>query len=339
MAVVVIFCHLNQKQKQHRDQFIQDLNSCCAAANDFNRMSEKCEDVMEQMTSECEFSQECMNGVETASNILLSVYASDAVYASQCTHKYIFEDIQVALGDAFFGLEWEEQLTNNEIASSLVKTLEDFMVDLVEWLDPLLWKKSVEALVSATVIFYIRCLLLKAESHNSNRQPAFADVERALERIKGDHLLLREYFEGLESKHPVLGRVIDREFELLSNVQECMEIAADLSESDAQDFVLVMNKRISDPYLTQHFFGDIWHLINPSEERGILEACATMEDSLVAFSSASNVAASDLVKDIPNQPGIKFDECLESLYRVSKRKLPTGKKMASLRKSFNDSMK
>ena len=73
---------------------------------------------------------------------------------------------------------------------------------------------------------------------------------------------------------------------------------AGLSDSDAQDFVLVMNKRISDPFLTQHFFGDIWHLINPQEERGILEAVATMEDSLVAFSSASNVA-SDLVRIFP----------------------------------------
>ena len=72
-----------------------------------------------------------------------------------------------------------------------------------------------------------------------------------------------------------------------------------------------MNKRISDQYLTQHFFGDIWHLINPPEERRILEVCATMEDALVALSSASNIAASKLVKDTPNQPGIKFNDCLE----------------------------
>lgn len=336
LAVAVIFNHLNQKQKKYRDNFVEDLKSCCAAANDFNRMSEKCEDVLDQMTSQCEFSTEHMSILETASNELLSVYAYDAVFAAQSTHKYIFEPIQEVLGDAFFSREWEDNLINNEIASSLVKTLEDFMMDLVEYLDPLLWKKAVEALVSATVIFYIRCLLLKAENYKNNREAYFSDIETTLDRIRGDHLLLREYFEGLESRHPVLGRVIDREFELLSNVQECMDIAAGFSDSDAQDFVLVMNKRISDPFLTQHFFGDIWHLINPQEERGILEAVATMEDSLVAFSSASNVS-SDLAQDIPNQPGIKFDQCLEELYLAGKRKLP-GKKISSLKKSLNPSL-
>ena len=98
------------------------------------------------------------------------------------------------------------------------------MMDFVEH-HPFLRKKAVGALASATSIFHVRCSLLKVENHEHNSEPCFSEVERGLHWNKGDHLLLQEQFEGLESRHPILGCVIGREFELLSNAKECVDIA------------------------------------------------------------------------------------------------------------------
>jgi hypothetical protein len=44
-AVGVIFKNLYEKQIGCRNNFLQDFETCCAAANDFIRMSEKCEEL------------------------------------------------------------------------------------------------------------------------------------------------------------------------------------------------------------------------------------------------------------------------------------------------------
>jgi len=332
MAICIIFEHLFQKQKQYRDKFLNDLQSCCAAANDFSRMSEKCEeDVFDEMMLQSEFSDDVKEKLEESSSELLTLYASDSVYAAQMTHRFIFQPISEMLGIQFFTPEWEED-THNKLAQAVVETIKDFMNDLEEYLEFLLWKKSVEALVSATVVFYIRFLLLKAESHSNYKVSAFDNVEVAMNRMADDQLILRGYFESLEERHPVLGRHIDKDFDMLKRVHECMLIAAGLSHSDAEDFIPIMNKYIGDPYLTQHFFGDIWRIINPMEERNILDLVASMEDQLVAMSEVDY--KSSVLDDLPPQPGIQLDDMLVELYSSSKRKLPVYSTLKPLRASL-----
>ena len=52
-AVGVIFKNLYEKQMKAREIFCTDLETCCAASNDFIRMSDKCEEIVEEIQEEC----------------------------------------------------------------------------------------------------------------------------------------------------------------------------------------------------------------------------------------------------------------------------------------------
>lgn len=321
MAVCLIFSHLRSKQIHARNNFLQDLETCCAAANDFIRMSEQCEEVMSELLRECEFDEEDILTLEASSSELLSLYSNDAVYAAQSVHIYIFEPIRDAIADELFGGEWEESLTHNELALTLVRTLEDFMGDLEQYLDELMVRKTLDALVSSTVVFYVKCLLLKAENHASVKVSCFSDNEKALERINGDIKVMRDYFEGLTEDTPGLARVIEREFEILTTIHECMSIAADLSESDASDFILVLQKRVRDVDITKHVVGDLWHLVSPTQERAVWELVESMEEQLNAIAPKDDNAVKE-AHDRSAVPGLRMDEFMAMHYIESKRKRP-----------------
>merc|ERR1719188_2001344 len=111
-------------------------------------MSEKCEeDVFDEMMRHNEFSDEVKEKLEESSSELLTLYASDAVYAAQMTQRFIFQPISEIIGIQFFTPDWEDD-TQNNTAQAVVETIKDYMNDLEEFLEFLLWKKSVEALVS-----------------------------------------------------------------------------------------------------------------------------------------------------------------------------------------------
>jgi len=123
MSVCIIFSHLRTFQMQYRDQFLIDLESCCAAANDFQRMSEKCEDLLQEVISDCNFPEESLRTLQESANEVLNIYSADAVFAAQSAHRYIFEPIGEAIGNSLFAPDWENKLTHNELALTLVKTL------------------------------------------------------------------------------------------------------------------------------------------------------------------------------------------------------------------------
>jgi hypothetical protein len=62
-----------------------------------------------------------------------------------------FEPIEEEIGTALFDVEWEESLTHNELALTLVRTLEDYMGDLEVWLEELMVRKVVDALIIGTI--------------------------------------------------------------------------------------------------------------------------------------------------------------------------------------------
>ena len=72
-AVGVIFKNLYEKQIASRNNFLQDFETCCAAANDFIRMSEKCEEILSDLVAECNLSPEASEALEEQSAILLSL--------------------------------------------------------------------------------------------------------------------------------------------------------------------------------------------------------------------------------------------------------------------------
>lgn len=321
LAVCIILSHMRSKQIHARNPFLQDLETCCAASNDFTRMSEKCEDMISELMAKCEFSEDMVATVEATSNELMGVYSSDAVYAARSVHIYVFDPIDEEIGVRLFEQEWEETMVDNDLAISLVRTLEDFHEDLEQYMDDFMVVKSMLSLMSATVIFYIKCLLQRAETHKNNKRPFFGDVQAALDRMTGDIKVMKEYFEGLVSQMPSLKRNIEGDFEILSTIHELMSIAAGFSVSDAEDFILMLQKRVRDVGVTKHIVGDLWHLVAPTEERYVWELVESMEEQLCMIAPTDDALAQG-VNDRSYVRGLRLDEMAVKLYIKSRRNRP-----------------
>jgi hypothetical protein len=306
-AVGVIFKNLYEKQIGSRDNFLLDLETSCAAANDFIRMSEKCEEILGELQAESLLTPAAAEVLEEQSAILLGLYSSDAVYAAQKVHVYIFEPIDEAISEELFGEEWLNELTGNELALTLVRTLEDFMGDLEVFLDELMVGKSVDALVTATVIFYIKCLLKKAANHKNNKHSLWSDNPKALTRIMGDIKVMKEYFVSLSSSYPALKRVVDNEFEALETIHELLSIAAGTSSSSSRDFILFLQKRVRNIPIVKYVAGDLWHLVKPTDEKAIYELIDEMEEEMNAIAPTDELAMSTAM-DRKTVTGLRLDQ-------------------------------
>ena len=329
LAVNVIFSYLRMKQLECRDDFLTDLECCCAAANDFIRMSDQCEEILADLESASTLSKESLDTLAAQSNELLTLYSSDAVYAAQRVYVYVFEPIEEEIGAALFDAEWEESLTHNELALTLVRTLEDYMGDLEVWLEELMVRKVVDALIIGTINFYIKCLLKKADNKNA-KESSFKDPKMAIVRMKGDIGVIREYFESLIDVFPALGRVIENEFEVLDTVVELMMIAAGLSTADMPEQAFVLQRKIKDPNLTRFIVGDIWHLVNPSEERSVYERLDEHETTLKAMAPEGQEPV-----DRNTDTGLRLDQVIAETVGKSTRKRPIkGATMENLMNKF-----
>lgn len=320
-AVGVIFKNLYEKQIECRDNFCVDFETCCAAANDFIRMSEKCEEIITEVQDECNLTPEATETLEEQTAALLGLYSADAVYAAQKTHVYVFEPIEDAIFGDLFGAEWQDELTGNELALTLVRTLDDFMEDLEAFLDEVMVQKTVEAQITSSVNFYVRCLLAKATEHNSGRSSFFSDNEKAIMRMRGDIQVVREYFDGLAESMPTLTRAIEKEFDLLETVLELLSIAAGISSSDAHDFILLLQKRIRNVAITKFVVGDLYHLVKPGEERTVYELIDGMEQEMMAVAPTDEKAAK-AATDRSTVPGLRIDQILARHCDESERKRP-----------------
>ena len=320
-AVGVIFKNLYEKQIACRNNFLMDFETCCAASNDFIRMSENCEEILAEMVSECNLTEEASNQLDEQSGVLLGLYSGDAVFAAQKVHIYIFEPIDESIAEELFGDEWLNELTTNELALTLVKTLEDFMEDLELFLDELMVGKTLDALVTATVIFYIKYLLKKVADHKNNKEPLWSNTPRALERIRGDIDTMRAYFDDLADHYPALKRAVPEQFEILDTVHELLSIAAGLSQSSDRDFIIMLQKRVRNIPITKLVVGDLWHAVNPTAEKDIYEKIDVMETELNAV-APNDAEAFDVALARQTVPGLRLDQELARLCDESLRSRP-----------------
>ena len=298
-----------------------DFETCCAASNDFIRMSENCEEVLADLVAECSLTEEASNQLDEQSGVLLGLYSGDAVFAAQKVHIYVFEPIDESIAEELFSEEWLNELTNNELALTLVKTMEDFMGDLEVFLDELMVGKTLDALVTATVIFYIKYLLKKVAAHKSNKEPLWSNTPRALERIRGDIDTMRAYFDDLVDVYPALKRAVPEQFEILDTVHELLSIAAGLSQSSDRDFVIMFQKRIRNIPITKLVVGDLWHAVNPTAEKDIYEKIDVMETELNAV-APNDAEAFDVALARQTVPGLRLDQELARLCDESSRSRP-----------------
>lgn len=314
-AVGVIFKNLYEMQIACRDDFCDGLEECCAAANDFIRMSDRCEELVQEIQDECNLSPASAENLEEQAAALLNLYSGDAVYAAQKTHIYCFEPIEEELNDKIFSEDWLDAETHNESALTLVRTLDDFMVDLEVWLDEVMVQKCVEAQITSSIIFYLKMLVKKSAEHKS-RSSLFSDNDRALQRMRGDMQTIREYFVGQAESMPTLTRVIEREFTLFEAIIEIMAIAAGLSSSDIQDFIFVMQKSIRNVAITKFVVGDLYHIVNPPDEHKIYELIDGLESEMLAVAPQAPAASRSTV------PGLRVDQAMAKHIEDTDRKRP-----------------
>jgi len=194
------------------------------------------------------------------------------------------------------------------------------MGDLEQYLDEFMLKKTVDALVTSSVVFYVKCLLSKADIHSNNKNPYFSNIKTALKRMDSDIEIIKGYFEDLSGGMPALSKVIDKEFEVITTIEELIRIAADLSESDASDFILVLHKKIQDVDITKHVVADLWHLVQPTKEKAAWDLVESMEEKLnTLFPTEGKIPINDRM----NVPGLRLNETLSKLLMAGKRKRPT----------------
>ncbi|KAL3793737.1 hypothetical protein ACHAW5_008529, partial [Stephanodiscus triporus] len=165
LAICIILSQMRSKQVHARNFFLQDLETCCAASNDFARMGEKCNDMISDVISQCEFTEDMIDMLKTSSNELMGVYIVDAIYSARSVHTYVFDPIEEEIGSEE---AQEEAMVGTDLAIWLVRTLENFYEDLEHYMDHTMVAKSMMSLMSATVIFYAKRLLHRAKKHRSN---------------------------------------------------------------------------------------------------------------------------------------------------------------------------
>jgi hypothetical protein len=319
-AVGVIFQILYARQKDSRDHFLLDFECCCAGANDFVRMSEKCEDIIQEIQIECQLTAKQQETLDDQAGALLNVYNIDAVYSAQKTIQYIFADIAREIEADLFTIEWLDELQDNDLAVTMIATIEDYMGDLQKFLDEVMMQKVMEALVAKSIVFYIGQLLDRAEKHKSGRDSFFADNQRALLRMSGDMEVIKEYFDGYaEEDFPTLNRTIEKEFAFFETVHEVMKIAAGVSGDDIRTYIFAFQERIQQYDITISVIGDLYHLANPGEEKKIYEAFKELEEDLKELNADDK---SDPEKERETVSGLRLDTMMKNHCQESTRSRP-----------------
>ena len=103
------------------------LEICCATANDYYRMSQRVEDLQNDVLSEAKLSQALRGVLQEACDELVNTYVTDSICAVSMASKWVMEPIEDNLSQQLFRREWEEVLTHNELALALTRTLVSIM--------------------------------------------------------------------------------------------------------------------------------------------------------------------------------------------------------------------
>lgn len=322
-VTTIFFDELVSKQLSIRESFLYDLESTCASANDYFRMSENAEDLMVDMKQQCKSHKDVERRMDQSLSELLDLYGKDAVYTAQYASKFVIASIEEAIEEDLFSLRWEKDLVNNQLAGIMVKTMEDFLEDFEKWLDPFLYRKAVEALVMASCVFYVETLVSKSGLHDDNKVPYFNDPVLAVERMKGDILVLHSFFESLTPNCPTLSKVIDQEFSLLDTIMLCASAAISSDskaafENNAENMISAY-QRVGDLELTRNLIGDICHLLTPSIETKVRKLMKHMKWN-EEFQEKQDIVDESYRN---GHEGLIVQIMLRQFYSNNRRKIPT----------------
>lgn len=306
----------NQQTKTQKDT----LEICCAAANDYYRMSQRVEDLQNDVLSTTKLSKALVGVLQEACDELVNTYVTASIYAVSMASRWVMEPIEGELSQQLFRREWEQILTHNELALTLTTTLADFLSDMEDFLcDEFLVQKFLVALTKAVPIFYLKCLLQISEEHKTrmtSKHSFFHNVPLALKRIKDDIAILKRFF--YERRVPALRRICDREFEVLVTILELAQSCHAGSESSLRDFTIILYKQLKDFNLTRFVIGDLWHIIRPTLEKRAMQIVEGLRPRLKKIEiEVENKTANDcMILDL------QYRHSLIAMYDNFKRKRP-----------------
>lgn len=320
-----LILNLKYKQTHFRERRLQDVENCCAASNDFSGMVDTAEDMLSRVLNRYQLTEskrQAKTMLKKKIQDLISLYSSDAVYAAQMTYIFVFEPISDSIERDLFSKCWEENFTQNEVALSIVRTIEDFFQDIETYLGSnFVAKKVLDALVSATVVFYVRCLLLKATRgdgywHRIYLTCKFEDPQRAMMRIQGDMDLMKNHFLGLTDRFPALARVIKQEFSILTTMYECACIGAGMSTAEIEDFVPILHKTTKHYDITRKVVTDLYSLVSSTDEHNVRNVLNDMKPQLVSFSNGEDEASHTEPPGRCDLPGLSVEAMLIDMYNL-----------------------
>mmetsp|Transcript_12689 Transcript_12689/g.18656 ORF Transcript_12689/g.18656 Transcript_12689/m.18656 type:complete len:399 (-) Transcript_12689:2729-3925(-) len=256
---------------------------------------------------------------------LIAMYGNDAVFAVQRSQIFVMKNIQSSRipGD-LFSLDWEDCFVYNEVALSIIKTMEDFLYDFQSYLSgDFLYCKVVSTLIPAVVCFYIRCLVQKADNirRRKRKEMGFHNPRRAALRMMYDIQVFETYFSNLVKQTPALSPVVQRELSALVIIHECLNIIIDerTTTSTLEDHILVLHKRTgANGYVTRYLIKDLWLLGSTKRSNKVLdETILFMQNELQLLSM--KIKEAEKLKSVPKQQkeillGLKLREVLAELY-------------------------
>ena len=237
-AVSCILSNLMEKQRTYRHLFLQTFESCLAASNDFMKMSQLLDDVLDQqiLLSLSDHSNRSnpllLLGqgeiIRQLGNDASQQFVQDAVYATERAVMFVVRCLQDSdIPNQLFNHEWEDLYVHNQIMVSIVDTVDDFLTDIRTYVnDEYLCDKAIIGCLRSAVCFYVQCFVNKANklrlllknkgimmmskvgvigwggSRKKQRkvyETSFLNPKRAVIRMKYDIQVLHDYFESIIS--------------------------------------------------------------------------------------------------------------------------------------------
>jgi len=314
LVVVSLLCiirNLHNLQMQHRDRFLRDMETSCAAANDFMRMMECFDQLMESVNKRYPGLAQRKNKMvdagkmallEKESDDLVALYGNDAVFAVQRSQIFVMKTIQQSsIPSDLFSREWEDEFVYNEVALSIVKTMEDYLYDFHSYLSSaFLYGKIVGALVKAVVCLYVRSIVQKADrirrrKRKGNRfvggvvEAPFRSTDRAVMRMMYDMEVFRTYFQNLIKQLPGLDKLVEEELSVLVVIHESLSLILDETNNRyaLDEFIVVLHVRVAkNAHVTKFLMQDLWRVAAPSTQQRVLyDTLALMDGELQLLSN------------------------------------------------------
>lgn len=335
-----VLAHISHNQRSMRPYFLyQGVDECCAAANDFWRMSEQLDDFVTTWAAKPSLfaaddeSLLARTTLQSEGATLVASLLQDAVLAAEHIQAILMRKVnRTSIPADLFCLAWEDDWTHNEV---MMELLQIFDVDLARaetfMSSEHLYHKTLTACCKSIVCFYIRCLVQKADSVSLRRrhreragrvgekQP-FQSPDRALRRMKDDIGLIQQFFREKSTETVALSRILGEEMRILELIHECL--AAEDSDS-LETFIVVLHKRTgADGLVTRHFVSDLWLLVQREEYgRKLRQTISTLEPDLKMVSAGIQERLASRPVD---NSYIRVDQMLKALYedRIAQGLLP-----------------